>query len=124
LILVVDDEAQIREVSRRILELHGYRVETAGDGMEAIAAFARQKDDVRVLITDTDMPRMDGKSLIRVLLRMRPDLGIVASGGRLSPEDRAAFQDLSVRRFLDKPYQPDNLLSVAHDVIHLSNGAS
>lgn len=118
MILVVDDEPQIREVSRRVLELNGYRVETAGDGVEAIAAFARQRDHIRVLITDTDMPRMDGKTLIRVLLRMRPDLQIVASGGQLSPEDREAFRQLSVRQFLDKPYRPERLLAVAHEVIH------
>lgn len=117
LVLVVDDEAQIREVSRRILELNGYRVETAGDGVEAIAAFARQRDSIRVLITDTDMPKMDGKSLIRVLLRMRPDLGVVASGGKLTPEEREAFRALSVREFLDKPYQPDRLLAATHDVM-------
>ncbi len=118
LILVVDDEPQIREVSRRILELNGYRVETAGDGVEAIAAFARQRDHIRVLITDTDMPKMDGKALIRVLLRMRPDLGVVASGGKLSTEEREAFRKLSVHQFLDKPYQPHRLLTVAHDAIY------
>ena len=43
---------------------------------------------------------------------------VVASGGKLSPEDREAFRQLSVRQFLDKPYQPDRLLTVAHDVMH------
>ncbi|HAV62212.1 MAG TPA: hypothetical protein DCY13_07580 [Verrucomicrobiales bacterium] len=118
LILVVDDEVQIREVSRRILELNGYRVETAGDGVEAITAFSRNRDSVQVLITDTDMPRMDGKALIRVLLRMRPNLRIIASGGQLTQSDREAFRKLSVHEFLDKPYLPERLLSAAHHVIH------
>jgi two-component system cell cycle sensor histidine kinase/response regulator CckA len=90
LILVVDDEPQIREVSRRVLEMSGYEVETAGDGVEAIAVFARNQDSVKLLITDTDMPRMDGKAFIRVH---------------------------SETTFLEKPYLPETLLKVAHEVL-------
>lgn len=56
LILVVDDEPQIREVSRRVLEMNGYEVKTAGDGVEAIAVFAQNRDAVQLLVTDMDMP--------------------------------------------------------------------
>ncbi len=117
LILVVDNEPQIREVSRRVLEMNGYEVETAGDGVEAIAVFARNRDSMKLLITATDMPRMDGKALIRVLLKMRPDLKVIASGGQLSEADRKAFDSLPVASFLEKPCLPEKLLTVTHDVL-------
>jgi len=101
--------------------MNGYEVETAGDGVDAIAVFARNRDSIRLLITDTDMPRMDGKALIRVLVEMRPDQKVVASGGQLSEADRSAFEHLPVASFLEKPYLPERLLAVTHDV--LSAGA-
>ena len=60
LILVIDDEAAVREMTGTALETFGYRVMTADNGATALAAFASHKDEISVVITDMMMPVMDG----------------------------------------------------------------
>jgi CheY-like chemotaxis protein len=65
LILVVDDESRIRKLVSGFLSRRGYRVRTAGDGQEALALLA--SDPPRLLITDLNMPRLDGLALIELV---------------------------------------------------------
>ena len=72
LILVVDDEAAVREVMQRTLEKHGYRVLTAAEGAEALALFAQHRAEIKAVITDMMMPGMDGPTLVRALAAIGP----------------------------------------------------
>lgn len=83
----------------------------------AIAVFAQSRDCVRLLVTDMDMPRMDGKSLVRGLEKVRPDLRVIASAGQLSDADRIELGKLQVSAILDKPYHPEKLLVVTHKIL-------
>jgi nitrogen-specific signal transduction histidine kinase len=78
LILVVDDEAAVRDSLRRTLELHGYRVLTAPHGAEGLAAFSLHRDEVRVVLTDMMMPIMHGPAMINALRAMAPHLPVHA----------------------------------------------
>src|SRR5262247_3806115 len=89
LILVIDDENAIREVARETLDAFGYRVVLAGDGAEAMAVFATQKNEVKLVITDMMMPYMDGPATIRALRRLAPEAPIIATSG-LKAEDTLA----------------------------------
>jgi CheY-like chemotaxis protein len=60
LILVVDDEASIREITKETLEASGYRVLTGNDGTEAIALYATHAQNIALVITDMMMPYMSG----------------------------------------------------------------
>jgi PAS domain S-box-containing protein len=112
LILVVDDEAPVRQVTRRMLETFGYRVALAGDGAEAMALYAEQKDQIAAVITDMMMPVMDGPATIRALRRMRPDVRIIAASGvHARGNDAHASSIASVRHFLPKPYSAGELLA-------------
>jgi two-component system chemotaxis sensor kinase CheA len=64
-ILVVDDSITTRSLEKGILEVHGYRVQTAVDGEEALATLRREKVDL--VITDVQMPRMDGFQLLEAI---------------------------------------------------------
>ena len=81
LVLVVDDEDSIRQITRSTLETFGYQVLTAADGTEALALFAQHRDKVAVVITDTMMPFMDGVATIRALKKLRPNLKIISASG-------------------------------------------
>src|SRR6185503_11312484 len=81
LILVVDDEESIREITRGTLETFGYTVLTASDGTEALALYADKKNEIAVVLTDMVMPFMDGPATIRALLRMNPKVRIIAASG-------------------------------------------
>jgi CheY-like chemotaxis protein len=116
LILIVDDEAQIREITAAILSQHGYRVIIAADGTEAVALFAPRSTEIRVLITDLGMPNLDGASLANVARRLNPNVKILAmsglASGGLSNEMRR-FADA----FLIKPFKGDILLNTVNTLL-------
>jgi two-component system, cell cycle sensor histidine kinase and response regulator CckA len=109
-ILVVDDEAPIREMTRSALEAFGYRVLTAGNGAEAVHRYATHKDDVQLVLTDMMMPVMDGPTMIRALRNMNPQVRVVGSSG-LTDEGKAdEARQLGVECILSKPYNAETLL--------------
>jgi PAS domain S-box-containing protein len=114
LILVVDDEAPVRMVTRRLLEAFGYRVALAGNGVEALTVFTARQDEVAAVITDMMMPVMDGPATIRALRAIRPDVRIIAASGMHGPD--AGVPPL-VPDFLPKPYSADALLTVLHRLL-------
>ncbi|MDI6767128.1 MAG: PAS domain S-box protein [Bacteroidota bacterium] len=117
LILVVDDEASIREITKATLEASGYRVATACDGTEALAVYAEKGSNIAVVITDMMMPFMDGVATIRALKRMNPSVKIIAASGRATNEDTIKEGDLAVHKFISKPYTAEVLLKVLREVI-------
>src|SRR5205807_5118246 len=70
LVLVVDDEASIREVARAILEANGYRVLTAANGAEGMTLYGQHQTEIAVVLTDMAMPIMDGAQFARALLQL------------------------------------------------------
>jgi len=118
LILVIDDEASVRAITRQTLEAFGYRVILAGDGAEGIAMFARHMDEIHVVLTDMMMPVMDGASTIRAILRLKPGADIIAASG-LSTKGSEAESASSgeVRKFLPKPYTASTILRALREVL-------
>ena len=117
LVLVVDDEESIREITRGTLETFGYAVLTAADGTEALALYADKKNEIAVVLTDMVMPFMDGPATIRALQRMNPKVRIIAASG-LGVGQRAGEGPLEgVSIFLNKPYTAEKLLNAIAQVL-------
>jgi two-component system cell cycle sensor histidine kinase/response regulator CckA len=115
MILVVDDEAAIRTVTRGTLSAYGYRVLSAENGAEAIAQFALHREEVAAVITDTMMPIMDGAMLISALQQIGAAVPIVVTSG-LKSELRTKHT------FLAKPFSAAALLTCLHTVLNGSQG--
>jgi PAS domain S-box-containing protein len=114
LILVVDDEFAICDMTKRTLEAFGYRVITAVNGAEAIEIYQRKAQEIALVLTDMMMPIMDGASAIQEIKRINPSAKIVAvSGLNIQPEIRA-----NVHQFLAKPYTSIELVQLVRDVLH------
>jgi PAS domain S-box-containing protein len=110
LILVVDDEDSIRQITKATLETFGYRVITASDGTEAVGLYAQHREEVAGVLTDMMMPFMDGPATIRALQKMNPQVRIIAASG-LGGQDKAAEATAAgVQQFLPKPYTAEKLL--------------
>jgi two-component system, cell cycle sensor histidine kinase and response regulator CckA len=117
-ILVVDDELSVLEISKEILESRSYRVLTAADGAEATAIYASaEKGSIDLVITDMNMPLMDGSSTIRALRRLDPNLKIVVSSGLLTNVNSAGIAGLDIQGYLTKPYTADQLASMVNKVL-------
>jgi CheY-like chemotaxis protein len=124
LVLVVDDEAAVRAITQQTLEAFGYRVITANDGAEAVAMFARMRDDVALVVTDVMMPVMDGTAMITAVRRLSPDVPVIAVSG-LARSVRSHSDLAGVARFLPKPFTSETLLNAVHEVLQDSaQGAS
>ena len=114
LILVVDDEASVREITKETLEAFGYQVELASDGAEAVGVYASRRGQVAVVITDMMMPLMDGPACIQALRRIDPKVRFIGASGvsTNSPEGRGGL-----KYFLPKPYTADTLLRTLKQVL-------
>ncbi|MEN9573778.1 MAG: hypothetical protein RL514_1633 [Verrucomicrobiota bacterium] len=116
-ILVVDDEESVRTATRKMLERHGYRVIVAGEGAQALALFSTRIAEIKLVLTDVDMPVMDGLALVRVLRKMSPSLQILASTGLSTDQRIEALHQLGITQPLYKPYTADELLKAVHQAL-------
>jgi PAS domain S-box-containing protein len=114
LILVVDDEAAICQVTKATLEIYNYRVLTASDAIEAIALLAQYKDQIDSVLMDIMMPSMDGLAAISLLRQFNPNLYAVAMSGLNSTEAVAQAESLGFQGFLPKPFGTSELLQILH----------
>jgi CheY-like chemotaxis protein len=111
LILVVDDEPGVRQVTKTTLEAFGYKVVVASDGAEGITEYAARPGEFAAVITDMMMPVVDGATFIRVLRHTNPNVRIIASSGHF-PESRVAEAGgIDNASFLPKPYSAELLLT-------------
>lgn len=117
LVLVVDDESSIVDITRQTLEAFGYRVITAEDGAQAIGLYAKQSDEVAVVITDMMMPAMDGPMLIAALRRIKPAVKVIAVSGLNAGSYATGGAGGEANCFLSKPYTAEELLVVLRKVL-------
>ena len=117
LILVVDDESAIREVTKVSLEIYNYKAITAADGQEAIALYTKHQAEIRVVLTDMMMPIMDGPTTIRTLQQINPDVKVIAVSGLSSSDKLAAAASIGVTDFLSKPFSAKELLQTLSRVL-------
>ncbi|MBD2078341.1 response regulator [Leptolyngbya sp. FACHB-17] len=118
LILVVDDEGSICEITKTTLETSGYKVLTANDGIEALASYAQHKDKVDIVLMDMMMPNMTGPAAIQILKKMNPLVKVVAVSGLPSSDNVKEAMHLGASAFLSKPYTAQELLKALHKVMH------
>lgn len=120
LVLIVDDEASIREIARVTLETHDYRVITASDGVEAIALYAQNKEEIKAVITDMMMPILDGSTTIRALRRIEPEVKVIALSGLKENSEVSKILNINIQAFLPKPFTAEVLLQTLHKVLNLN----
>ena len=117
LILIVDDEAQIRDITSAILTRHGYRVLIAADGSEAVALFAARNSEISVVVTDMSMPNIDGAVLASILKHLNPMVKILAMSG-LSSDSGDSKMHRFTSAFLFKPFKVEALLDAVSKLLH------
>ncbi len=111
MVLIVDDENDVREMTTLILEQHGYRVVSAGNGQEAMLRFLENQDAVRLVLTDLMMPVMGGIALIKALQGINPRLSVIATTGLDHDAKKTELAAMGVTEILLKPCDPGKLLA-------------
>lgn len=110
LILLMEDEQAVRELAKTTLENYGYRVLTAAHGLEGLAHFKKHQEEIKLLVTDTDMPHLDGIKTIRAIQKVAPAIPIIFASGAKRDFDKLTDIDTSHLSSLNKPYTVDQLL--------------
>jgi PAS domain S-box-containing protein len=116
-ILVVDDEEVIRSLVQATLERFGFEVQTACDGCEAVELFGQRPEAFDAVLLDMTMPRMGGEETFQELRRLRPHVRIVLSSGYTHEEAAARFAGAGLDAFIQKPYQPRDLITTLRRVL-------
>jgi two-component system cell cycle sensor histidine kinase/response regulator CckA len=117
LILIIDDEAAIREITKETLQAYGYRAMTASDGAEGVGLYAENKDTIKLVITDVMMPVMDGTAAILVLQKINPNVKIITASGLATKGQLVTLAGSHVQAFLTKPYTAEKLLNLLTEVL-------
>jgi len=117
LILVVDDESFVRQITQQTLEAFDYRVLLASDGAEAAEAYASRQTEIAAVLLDMMMPVLDGTATIMVLRRINPSVRIIAASGLSVNEPDGGAVRLGVRHALMKPFTAETLLKTLKQVL-------
>ena len=118
LVLVVDDEAPVRNMVQRTLESQGYRVLLAHEGSGALELFTRHRDEIKMVVTDLMMPDMDGLGLLRALRRLDTRIPVIGMTGLAQQANEQVLENLGMMTLLRKPFGVDALISAIHQALN------
>ncbi|HRE81645.1 MAG TPA: response regulator [Opitutaceae bacterium] len=108
-ILYVDDIAELRDYVRITLSRLGHRIRCAGDGLEALAVLGEDIQAVDLIITDHQMPNMDGLEFIAEVRKLPYRGKVIVFSGNLTPEIEAGYLRLNADKLIRKPILPHTL---------------
>ena len=110
-VMVVDDEKEVRDVARMLLESVGCRVITAINGSEAVELFRREHGSIDAVLLDLTMPDMGSEEVLRQLRSIDPHACVVLSSGYSEEESTEDMGQISVNGFMQKPYAVSELVA-------------
>jgi two-component system cell cycle sensor histidine kinase/response regulator CckA len=113
-VVLAEDDVVVRNMVRLILEAAGFQVLAAADGMEALSLSRQFPGRIDVLLTDFDMPRMNGLSLIEHIKPDRPHILLLVMSGTLT--DSLQINDVEVK-LLQKPFSPEALVRTIRSLV-------
>jgi len=122
-ILVADDEAVLRNLLKETLASKGYRILTAKNGKEAVDIFRLNRDAIDLLVVDLVMPEMSGEEVVDVVRRIRPEMKILVITGYSQESEEQDALRARVQGFLQKPFDPDDLLLKVRGILDLGTPA-
>ncbi len=116
-VLVVDDEASVRQVARDMLNHFGFKVIVAASGLEGLDILKKRGDEIRLVLLDLSMPEMGGEETLRKMYELRPELPVLLCSGYSEEDAISQFSDAVPAGFLQKPFDVSRLLEKLKEVL-------
>jgi len=116
-VLVIDDEEVVRNIATATLERYGYSVLLATNGQEGVELFRKRHGAVSLVLLDMMMPVMGGEEALDEILRIRPDVPVIASSGYSESIAKERFGGRGLAAFLQKPYSAKKLADAVKAVL-------
>lgn len=108
-ILLVDDEEAVRMIISKMLQKLGFNVLVARDGQEGVETFQAHADEIKAVVLDMTMPRLNGEESFREIKRIRPDAKVILVSGYNELEATTRFAGKGLAGFLQKPFNPEDM---------------
>ena len=116
MILMVDDELAICELMKARLEIEGFEVITAANGLDGLQRYQENKDRVEIVITDLDMPAMNGVDMIQHIVKITPTMKVIVASA--SSRTYASEEEAGIKAScLQKPYTARELTEAVHQLL-------
>jgi two-component system, cell cycle sensor histidine kinase and response regulator CckA len=116
-ILIVEDEEMLLELLETILAGGGYNVLKAKDGMEAIDIYKSHEGKIDLILSDMGLPRLGGWEMFQQIHDINPSQKAILASGYLDPKLREEIIDAGAMDFVQKPYEPDIILTRIREVL-------
>lgn len=116
-ILVVDDEAIIRDILVDMLSENGYNVIVASNGLEALSQYKIHGENISLVISDLGMPAMGGNELFLHLKKLNNDIKLILATGYLEHSSKSEMQERGIKRIIAKPFINEEVLLAIREVI-------
>lgn len=120
-VMIVDDEPMVLEVSSLMVESLGFEAESYSSPSEALVAFQQNPERYALVLMDMVMPAYSGKELFIKLKDLRPDIKAIISSGYQMNESNNDLLDLGVSGFINKPFTMDILKHTLNEVLDTTN---
>jgi CheY-like chemotaxis protein len=116
-ILVVDDEAAVRNIAAHILKERGYKVIQAESGEEALGIYREKKNEIDLVVLDLNMPRMGGTECLKRILKIDPKVRVLIASGYAADQSRKRLIEAGASEFIAKPFEAKDLLGAVRRVL-------
>ncbi|MBN1847818.1 MAG: PAS domain S-box protein [Deltaproteobacteria bacterium] len=120
-ILLIDDEDDLIDVERGVLEKLGYQTVTTSDSMKGLDIFRSQPEGFDLVITDQTMPKIPGSELAKELIRIRPDIPIILCTGHSAMISEDQARSLGIRALAMKPFEMREIAETIRKVLDKKN---
>lgn len=120
-ILIIDDEVMLLSLLSEILTDSGYKTYTAENGIEALEIYKKHKDEINLVVSDIDMPKMGGEETFKKIKAINPEVNFIFASGFLEIEKKNEFEKQGVKGFVQKPFKADDILEIFAKLLSKKN---
>jgi PAS domain S-box-containing protein len=116
-ILLVEDEEAMHFLAKSFLEMHGYTVLSAFDGLQAIELFEQHRGSIDMVFSDMGLPKLTGLEAVKRMKGIRPELKVILASGFVDPKDQGEIEKTGINRVIQKPYDTGLTLALIREVL-------
>jgi two-component system cell cycle sensor histidine kinase/response regulator CckA len=116
-VLVVEDDAGLRELLKTMLEAHDFKVLTATDGLDAIEVFTKNKESIGVVLSDLGLPYLGGWDAFLRMKEINPEIKGILASGYFHPGVKEEIIKSGAENFIQKPYNTPEIVAMLHRIL-------